>query len=65
EGDLHDCPQSRQALARLFATRLPSARIAQFLSYETSAGSAMRAVKVYIRDISEITSLPVLANTAE
>ncbi|HBN8047042.1 TPA: hypothetical protein ACG5BG_004793 [Pseudomonas aeruginosa] len=65
EGDLHDCPQSRQALARLFATRLPSARIAQFLSYETSAGSAMRAVKVYIRDISEITSLPVPANTTE
>lgn len=67
DGDkgLKDCPETRQALASLFATRLSSARISKFVSRETKDGSMLTGVEVYIRDISQLLELPVPPADAE
>lgn len=67
DGDkgVKDCQESRVALAKLFAGRLSSAKISQFVSRESRYGSHLRSVEVYIRDIAEIFELPTPPSDAE
>lgn len=60
-----DCPDSRQALVKLFAGRLSSATISQFISRESRNGSQLTGVEVFIRDITQILELPVPPKDAE
>lgn len=54
-----DCEASRRALSRLFAERLPSARITSYTNWgNTNDLFTMRDVHVFIRELGEIETLP-------
>jgi hypothetical protein len=54
-----DCEASRQVLSQLFAQRMPSARITSYTNWgDTNELFTMRDVKVVIRDLADIETLP-------
>jgi hypothetical protein len=60
-----DCDATRQALSQLFAARMPSARITSYTNWgETNDLFSMRDVKVFIRDLADIETLPQMPEEA-
>lgn len=64
---IQDCNASRTALISLLALRLPSGKITETRNHSSRDGVNMclRDIKVYIRDISDIATLPVPVNDVE
>jgi len=58
--DIRDCDESREALLKLFALRLPSAKVISFDNhhYGRSGGFKLRGLEVYIHELAEISNLP-------
>jgi hypothetical protein len=57
--EIRDCDASRDALMKLFALRLPSAKVTSFDNHQGhSSGFKMRAVEVFIYELAEIGNLP-------
>lgn len=62
DGDdaLQDCDQNREVLTALFAHRLPSARLRSVENHARRGKDfVLRGVKVYVRQLADILSLPV------
>jgi hypothetical protein len=62
--DLLDCEVNRSILGKLFSKHMPTAQIQSFENQRTSNGEiVLRNVKLFIRDLKEIASLPVEVST--
>ncbi|MEQ0775925.1 hypothetical protein ABLT15_26825 [Paraburkholderia tropica] len=61
EWAMRDCDANRQALLDLVAARLPSAKVSKFENYSrhNASGFVLRHAEIYVRDLSEIMTLPV------
>ncbi len=59
-GALKDCDQTRAALERLFAQRLPSATVTAFENQRRGKAIALTNIHVLIRRYEEVLNLPVL-----
>lgn len=60
EPNLKDCDQTRAALERLFAQRLPSATVTAFENQRRGEAIALTNIHVLIRRYEEVLNLPVL-----
>lgn len=60
EPNLKDCDQTRAALERLFAQRLPSATVTTFENQRRGEAIALTNIHVLIRRYEEVLNLPVL-----
>jgi hypothetical protein len=58
--EIRDCDASRDALMKLFAQRLPSAKVTSFENHHgrSTGGFKLRSVEVFIYQMSEIALLP-------
>ncbi|MHD0644278.1 hypothetical protein ACYPKM_01410 [Pseudomonas aeruginosa] len=59
EKGILDCPESRQALRKLFESRFSGFHIVKFDSRESERGSHLTSVEVVIRNIEDILQLPL------